>query len=195
MSKAERTRQSIIEKAAPIFNQKGMAGTAISDIMQATNLAKGGVYGNFENKDEICFEVFNYLLKKLSTEIDSYVQRGTTAREKLFYFLDFYRDNLLRSDLGGCPILNFGVEADDTNPVIKQRVNQAIKGMQSSISDLVKQGTANGEFQDNFNADQFALKMFALLEGGMLIGRIQNSTQQMELITDMLKAEIDHHKR
>ena len=40
MSKAERTKQFIIEKSAPIINKKGMAGTSLSDIMEATKLAR-----------------------------------------------------------------------------------------------------------------------------------------------------------
>ena len=89
MTKAERTRQFIIEKAAPIFNKKGMAGTAISDIMEATQLAKGGVYGNFESKDEICVEAFNYLAKSLSSAIDQYVDGKVSAKDKLLALIEF----------------------------------------------------------------------------------------------------------
>jgi TetR/AcrR family transcriptional repressor of nem operon len=35
-SKAERTKQHIIEKTAPLFNTQGYAGTSISDSMRAT---------------------------------------------------------------------------------------------------------------------------------------------------------------
>jgi hypothetical protein len=38
MRKGEQTRQEIIRKAAPLFNQKGYEGTALSDLMQATGL-------------------------------------------------------------------------------------------------------------------------------------------------------------
>src|SRR5215472_15262004 len=34
--KGEQTRQEIIRKAAPIFNQKGYDGAALSDLMRAT---------------------------------------------------------------------------------------------------------------------------------------------------------------
>ncbi|MEZ0131178.1 TetR family transcriptional regulator [Flavobacterium sp. LBUM151] len=61
MSKADRTRQFIIEASAPLINKKGMAGTSLSDIMEVTKLAKGGIYGNFESKEEICRESFLYL--------------------------------------------------------------------------------------------------------------------------------------
>lgn len=50
MSKAERTKQFIIEKTAPIFNAKGYMGTSMNDIMNATGLTKGSIYGNFETK-------------------------------------------------------------------------------------------------------------------------------------------------
>jgi len=39
MNKGEQTRQMIIEQSAPIFNKKGIAATAMSDIMDATDLS------------------------------------------------------------------------------------------------------------------------------------------------------------
>jgi TetR/AcrR family transcriptional repressor of nem operon len=193
MTKAEKTRQFIIETAAPIFNKKGIAGTAISDIMEATKLAKGGVYGNFENKDEICLEVFNYLTQSLGTAINQSMEGKTSAKDKLFALLGFYDNRLLAANTGGCPILNFGTEADDTNPVIKQRVKEAINVSQNRIANLVKQGIENGEFKAGFNPESFALKMFAMLEGAMLISRVQNNNSHMKLITGMLRAEIEEN--
>jgi hypothetical protein len=40
--KGEQTRQEIIRKAASIFKQKGYDGAALSDLMAATGLEKGG---------------------------------------------------------------------------------------------------------------------------------------------------------
>ncbi len=193
MTKAERTRQFIIEKAAPIFNKKGIAGTAISDIMEATKLAKGGVYGNFENKDEICLEAFNYLTKTLAAEINHGMDSQVSAKDKLFALLDFYRDRLQKNNTGGCPILNFGTEADDTNPVIKQRVKETIQSSQNRIANTVKRGIEAGEFKTTFDAETFAIKMFAMIEGAILISRVQNSNDHMVLITNILKAEISQN--
>jgi TetR/AcrR family transcriptional repressor of nem operon len=195
MTKAERTRQFIIEKAAPILNKKGMAGTAISDIMEATKLAKGGVYGNFENKDEICLEAFNYLTKSLGAAINQSMEDKATAKDKLFALLDFYEKRLYKGDNGGCPILNFGAEADDTNPIIKQRVKEAINTSQNRIANIVKQGLQNGEFKETFDAGTFAVKMFTMIEGAILISRVQSSNDHMKLITGMLKAEIEQNSK
>jgi AcrR family transcriptional regulator len=193
MTKAEKTRQFIIEKAAPIFNKKGMSGTAISDIMEATKLAKGGVYGNFENKDEICLESFNYLTKSLGAAINQNMEGKTDAKEKLFALLDFYRERLFKSNTGGCPILNFGTEADDTNPEIKKRVKEAIDASQNRIANLVREGIAGGGFKESFDPVTFAMKAFTMIEGAILISRVQNSNSQMIFITDLLRAEIEQN--
>ena len=60
MNKAERTRQYIIEKTAPIFNKKGYAGTSLSDMTGATGLTKGSIYGNFNDKDEVALAAFDH---------------------------------------------------------------------------------------------------------------------------------------
>jgi TetR/AcrR family transcriptional repressor of nem operon len=190
MTKAERTRQFIIETAAPILNQKGMAGTAISDIMEATKLAKGGIYGNFESKDEICLEAFNYLSKGVATRIIEVVKNEITATDKLYAYLDYYLNTMLFSKRGGCPILNFGTEADDTNPVMKHRVGEAIKAAQGRISTIVNFGKETGEFRQDINAEAFAVKMYSLMEGGIMIGRVLGTADQAKILIDILKTDI-----
>lgn len=167
-----------------------MAGTAISDIMEATEMAKGGIYGNFTSKEEICLEAFDYLAKGLYRRLDQVIESQNTAKDKLYALLDYYVERLVYSDTGGCPLLNFGTEADDTNPAIKQKVNEAINAIQKKISQLVTEGKRKGEFNSEVNARAFALKTLAIIEGGMFIGRVQNSNSALKQLTAMLKAEI-----
>jgi TetR/AcrR family transcriptional repressor of nem operon len=63
MRKGEQTRQEIIRKAAPIFNQKGYSGAALSDLMRATGLEKGGIYRHFESKQELAGDAFDHAWK------------------------------------------------------------------------------------------------------------------------------------
>lgn len=194
MTKAEKTKQFIVAQAAPVINKKGMAGTSISDIMEVTKLAKGGIYGNFKNKEEICMEVFDFLYKRLYANLTDIVKKEITSLGKLFALLDFYRDCLVLDEIGGCPILNFGIEADDTDPLVKTRVAEAIKTLQNNISHIVKQGIKYGEFVPSWNDKEFAIKMFTLIEGAILTSRILGSNHQMKVITDMLKKEIESYR-
>jgi len=60
MRKSERTRQEIIRKAAPIFNQRNYEGSALSDLMEATGLEKGGIYRHLDSKQQLAAEAFDY---------------------------------------------------------------------------------------------------------------------------------------
>ena len=191
MTKSEKTRRFIIEQSAAIFNKKGIAGTSISDLMESTKLAKGGIYGNFNSKEEISLEVFDYLTNVVSSALDKATAGKTTAREKLFAILDYYHNSLASSEIGGCPLLNFGTEADDTNPDLRQRVAKMIKKSQTRIAKVIEEGQAAGEFSKGTDASIFAIKMFTMIEGGMFASRVTNNKGLMKTIVDVLKKEID----
>lgn len=191
MSKAERTKQFIIEKSAPIINKKGMAGTSLTDIMEATKLAKGGIYGNFENKEEICKESFLYLRSQLAEKLNNAVSQGKTAKEKLFKLLAVYnnRDNMT----DGCPILNFGVEADDTNSFIKEQVKKAILSAQKRFFDIIELGIANKELSPEINPEQFSIKIFAMIEGAVLYRKVFDNNDQMNVVLESIKTEFERY--
>ena len=193
MTKAERTRHFIVEKAAPIINKKGMAGTSINDIVEATSLTKGSVYGNFENKDEICLEAFDYLVKRVGADMSQAMSRANNNREKLEAIFGYYLNNVTLENNYGCPLLNFGTEADDTNPAVKVKVNKAILHTQGLFAKIIRAGIEAGEFKKTLDADAFAVKAFAMIEGGMWISRLQGSPKQMQLIIDSLKKEINDY--
>ena len=51
-TKGNLTKQKIIEKSMT-FAAKGYFQTSISDIVEATHITKGGLYGHFQSKEEI----------------------------------------------------------------------------------------------------------------------------------------------
>lgn len=170
-----------------------MAGTSINDIVEATSLTKGSVYGNFESKDEICLEAFDYLVKRIGADMSQAISRATTSREKLNAIFNYYLNNVTAENNYGCPLMNFGTEADDTNPAVKMKVNKAILNTQNTIVKIIRAGIEAGEFKKSIDPEAFAIKAFAIIEGGLWISRIQGNPKQMQLIIDSLKQEINDY--
>ncbi len=191
MRKGEITRQFIIEKAAPIINRKGMAGTSLSDIMEATQLAKGCLYGNFDNKEEICLESFNFLTQRYASELKGHLSNYPAGKARLLAYLDFSLHSKFRDENGGCPVINFGSEADDTNPVIRERVKQTIRGTQEMLKQMITDAIGLDQFKPTVDARLLALKFYTMLEGAVLISRIENSNIQLEQITKLIQNEIE----
>ncbi|QMU30899.1 TetR/AcrR family transcriptional regulator [Adhaeribacter radiodurans] len=177
MSKAERTRQFIIEKTAPIFNTKGYAGTSMSDITDATGLTKGSIYGNFENKDEVALAAFDFNLAQVQKILNTEVEKQTTLTDKLLVYVQVY-DNFLKYPfpVGGCPILNTAIEADDTHPLLKNKAAEAITDWKSKLAQLISKGVQNKEFRADVNPEQTALTIIAMIEGAIMITKLTGKT-------------------
>ncbi|CAN5802524.1 TetR/AcrR family transcriptional regulator [soil metagenome] len=193
MSKAEKTRQFIVEKTAPIFNMKGYAGTSLSDIAGATGLTKGSIYGNFINKDEVALAVFDYNLTTLDNKVNAKTSTGTNAIDKLLLMANFYSiefKNVLIS--GGCPILNTAVEADDTHPLLKDRVSKAIKAWKKNIESIVKQGISNGEILNKANPAEFATEFIALIEGGIMLAKVTGDISMLHTAINRINTIINN---
>lgn len=192
MSKAERTRQFIIEKTAPIFNTKGYAGTSIADITDATGLTKGSIYGNFENKDEVALAAFDFNLAQVQQILHSEIEKQNTAKDKLLVYVKVY-DNFLKYPfpIGGCPILNTAIEADDTHQVLKSKAADAITNWKSKIVQLINLGIQNKEFRVDVNPDQTALIIIAMIEGSIMITKLTGKTNFRKAILQSVENVIE----
>jgi AcrR family transcriptional regulator len=193
MAKGEETRQFIIEKAAPIFNTKGIAATSMSDIMEATKLSKGSMYVHFENKEVLACAAVEHNMQMLSDQLQKTLSRFKTSREQLLAYIDFFSDPNHPPVVGGCPLLNFGTEADDTNPIVKEKVNRGIKKGEKLLSGIIEKGIANKEFRADWNASDFATVVFAMLEGGHLMSRMSGNNNTMKIIGNNLKKIIEEN--
>ncbi|WP_316825086.1 TetR/AcrR family transcriptional regulator [Pedobacter miscanthi] len=192
MTKAEKTRNFIVEKTAPIFNMKGYAGTSLNDITAATGLTKGSIYGNFANKDEVAMAAFDYNLKNVSTRIEAEMNRQTSIKDKLLVYIDIYQKFIDGSvSAGGCPVLNTAIDADDTHPELRGRVLKAVLDWKNKIGKLVEAGIANKEIYADQNPEQIALTIIAMVEGGIMISKLTSKTEYWGLITGSLKKYVD----
>lgn len=184
VSKAERTRQHIIEKAAPLFNTQGYAGTSLSDIMRVTGLTKGGVYGNFVSKDEIAAAVFDYSFQRLRAALSAVVAPPPTAVGKLLAILQFYHNYTLTPTIaGGCPLLNASIEIRAGYPVLQQQVSQAVHDTLKDFQRILQFGINQKELRPDIDPRKEALLLYGQIEGGMVMSR---ATADPRLLNRML---------
>ncbi|MBV8674275.1 MAG: helix-turn-helix transcriptional regulator, partial [Acidobacteriaceae bacterium] len=106
MRKGQLTRERIIALSALVFNQKGYAGTALSDVMNATGLEKGGIYRHFESKQELAEDAFDYSWKIAMDARFAGTEEISNAVDRLKQIIVNFRDRRAELVPGGCPLLN-----------------------------------------------------------------------------------------
>jgi len=167
-TKAERTTAFIIETVAPVFNKHGYVGTSMSDLTEATGLTKGALYGNFENKEALALSAYEYSIRKLLEAIDERLSIEGTSLEKLFSLTKFYRNyDVFTLEMGGCPILNVGVDAQHNNPQLAAAASETIKIIEGKIALVLENGVNNNELRLPVTPLQFAKQLYTMLQGAV----------------------------
>jgi len=188
MRKGEQTRQEIIRKAAPIFNQRGYDGAALSDLMRATGLEKGGIYRHFSSKEALAAEAFDYAWRET---FDSRIQDLNTISNSVDRLKRLVANFVERRGVipGGCPLLNTAIDTDDGNSVLRERARKALRGWSSYLSSMVSAGIKAREIRPQIDAKKLATLIISSLEGAVMVYRLERNEDALRAV----KAHLDSY--
>ncbi len=191
MKKGERTRQRIIEQAAPIFNQQGFAGASIQDILSATGLEKGGLYRHFASKEELAAEVFRYALENVIRLRTEETDPESGAIEHLRVFIHRFVEAPSTTP-GGCPLMNTAIDSDDGNPVLRGLALDGIHAWKARLMDVIEGGVRTGEIRHEIAPRTIANTIIATLEGALMISRLEATPAALTDAQATLGILLDH---
>ena len=181
MPKGEQTRQAILAQAAQVFSVSGYAGTSMEDLTRVTGLTKGGIYNHFGSKEALALSAFDFARQLIEQRFREILQNRHHAVDRLMAVVLVFRslvyDPLLQ---GGCPVLNTATEADDTNPALRERAQQASAQWRTFIVHTVKQGMDSQQLQPGTNPALVATILIATLEGAIMLCKLYGDLVYMD---------------
>ena len=191
MRKGEQTRREIIRKAAPIFNQKGYDGAALSDLMRATGLEKGGIYRHFDSKQQLAAEAFDYAWKvAIDTRFEGTQEIPNTV-DRLKQVVRNFMDRRAGLVPGGCPLLNTAIDSDDGNPQLRAKARQALSSWLDRLQAIAEEGKRRGEVRSDVDSAKLAMLLVSTLEGSFMIRRLQKKDGPLDLACDHLEEYLE----
>ena len=195
MRKGEQTRQEIIRKAAPIFNQKGYSGAALSDLMRATGLKKGGIYRHFESKQELAGDAFDHAWKiAMDTRFEGTEEILNTV-DCLKQIVRNFRDRRTGLVPGGCPLLNTAIDSDDGNSQLRAKARQALSSWLDRLQSVAEEGKQRGEVRSNVDSAKLATLIASTLEGSHMVSRLQRKADPLDLACRHLEEHLETEVR
>jgi TetR/AcrR family transcriptional repressor of nem operon len=198
MRKGEQTRREIIRKAAPIFNQKGYDGAALSDLMRATGLEKGGIYRHFDSKQELAGEAFDHAWKMaIDTRFEG-TQEIPNTIDRLKQIVRNFRDRRAGLVPGGCPLLNTAIDSDDGNPQLRAKARRALGRWLDRLISIAEEGRKRGEVRSDVDSAELATLIASTLEGSSMVSRLQRKDEPLDLacrhLEDYLETKVRARK-
>lgn len=192
MSKGEQTREMILAQAAQLFNRQGYFGSSLSDIMHATGLEKGGIYNHFESKEQLALEAFDYSVLLVQRHVQVAFEGKKHAIERLLAYATIF-EGLAEDEpfLGGCPVMNTAIEADDAHGPLRDRARRAMDSMRDTVRRIVTRGIERYEVREGVDADAFATLFISTLEGAVMMSKLYQDTIHIHRAVEHIKWYIE----
>lgn len=169
--KGLRTRRKIVQAALHLFSVKGYFHTSVSDILQATDLTKGGLYGHFQSKEEVWYAVYDeavHIWRRI-------VFRGIRAIEDPLLRIDRTCDNVLRRYLaedtfdGGCFFVNMLVELPGQSTTMSRHILRGFVGFARLFQAWLVAAEQNGQLRTGLDHREIANFLVITLNGAATV--------------------------
>ncbi len=192
LRKGERTRRRIVERAAPVFNQRGFAGASVSELVAATGVEKGGIYNHFGSKEALALDALDYSVSLLVDSFGKALEGKEHAVDRLLAVVDTFAGEVDHPHVaGGCPVANTALESDDTNPELCAHARVAMDSWHRLIGSIVKRGKERGELSAAADPYELATVVTATLEGALMLSRLMREPAHMRRAAAHLHAHVE----
>lgn len=182
--KGQETRQRIVDAAADLIFQQGVAHTTIDDMRAAADVSSSQLYHYFDDKPALVRAVVDH---QADTMVGQQETIDFSTLDGLRAWRDFVIEHKREIDgSGGCPIGSLGSQLAETDPEARAHVAEAFRRWQAAIQSGLREMHARGDLTPETNPDTLALALLAALQGGLLLTQIQRDTKPLEAALDAM---------
>lgn len=164
---------AVVHAAMQVFWQQGFQSTSIQQLVDATGLKRGSLYGAFGDKRGLFLAALDLYATTFIAAMRTRLEQTDDPVEAL---RDFVRQSGIdgrdpeRLALGCLMGKTCGEQATD-DAAIRARVDRFVTDLQGVMADGLRRGQAMGLFDPDRDADAVALFIQCTLQGRALLGR------------------------
>jgi TetR/AcrR family transcriptional repressor of nem operon len=188
-AKGRATRARIVEAAARLMYDRGVAGTSTEDVLQAAGVSNSQLYHYFADKDDLVRAVVDHQIESVLAG-----QRSLLDGLDSFAALQAWRDAIVafvaaRRGQGGCPMGSLVGELADADEPSRTALVQGFAQWETAIRDGLHTMQEREQLRADADPDALALATLAALQGGLLLAQTRREITPLAVGLD---AALDH---
>jgi AcrR family transcriptional regulator len=182
-AKGARTRARIVEGAAALIHERGVASTSLEDVKAAADVSGSQMYHYFPDKNDLVQAVIDY-------QAESIVNRQRHALGGA-NGVEAWRKMVIAAAKrtkakGGCQLGSLVGQLAETDPEARALIAAGFDQWAAAISDGLRSLHADGKLPPDIDPDDLAITVLATLQGGLLLAQAQRSTRPFETAVNTL---------
>jgi TetR/AcrR family transcriptional regulator, transcriptional repressor for nem operon len=184
-AKGARTRARIVEEAAALIHERGVAATTLEDVKAAAEVSGSQLYHYFPDKDDLVQAVIDY-------HADGIVSRNRQVLGSA-NGVEAWREMVITAAKrtkakGGCALGSLVGQLAESDPEARALIASGFDQWTAAIGDGLRSLHAEGKLPPDVDPDDLAITLLATLEGGLLLAQVQRSTRPFETAVNTLLA-------
>lgn len=162
-AKSKEKRELILEEARNVFLQKGFAATSMTDITEACQISRGGLYFYFSSVEEILIEVLRTRRRTTADMFHHLIDEETSFPHLLQEYFSYQKERLLNMDRS---LLSATIEYGlyHRQPADKELVDSLYQSTKEIICDILQFGVRDNLIPAD-KLDALADHVLFLIEG------------------------------
>ncbi|HEX5951239.1 MAG TPA: TetR/AcrR family transcriptional regulator [Actinomycetota bacterium] len=165
--KSKDRHQEILDAAARVITDRGLAETRISDIAEEAGVSPGLILYYFDSKDRLLSEALTYANDQFYLRMSREIRRIPSARDQLARLVDLSVPGLL-PEYGRLDEWALWIEVwvrALRDPEMAKDREVLDQRWRAQLADIIRGGQASGEFSSGEDADELALRIATLING------------------------------
>jgi TetR/AcrR family transcriptional regulator, transcriptional repressor for nem operon len=174
------TRLRIIRAAADLFHKQGARATSPDEIIEASRTGKGQFYYYFKSKEGLIHEVLQAYLEEIKTQTSRVNYEINSWRDLEKWFVSQLELQKEYQMTRGCPFGTLGNEVTENDELVRQDLSLIFEVIKSNLAAFFLKEKAKGRLAKRANPQHMADFSIASIQGAMLMGKINRSSQTVE---------------
>jgi AcrR family transcriptional regulator len=166
-NKGVQTRQKIVSKSLQLFSVKGYYHTSVNDILDATGLTKGGLYGHFASKEDIWYAAYDAAVDIWKNIVFRGIRNSTDPLRRVEKFIENDMNYYLGEDTfaGGCFFLNMVVELSGQSVAMSKKILAGFVRLSQLLQSWLEQAEENGLLKEGLDLKEISNFIIISLNG------------------------------
>ena len=183
--KGARVRARIVEEAAALIHERGVAGTTLEDVKAAAEVSGSQMYHYFPDKTALVQAVIEY-------QVDAIVGRNRRVLDGA-NGVEAWRNMVITAAKrtqakGGCALGSLVGQLAENDPEARALIATGFDQWEAAIGEGLRSLHADGKLPPGIDPDDLATTLLATLEGGLLLAQVQRSTRPFETAVNTVLA-------
>jgi AcrR family transcriptional regulator len=183
------SRERIVERAAELFAERGIAATTVDEVLAAAGAGKGQFYHYFRGRDELAAAAVGYRCAQVVAGL-SQALGGVSSLAELEGALTAFAGGFEATGMPGCPIGTLSTEVAGRNEEARLQAAAGFDAWEQLLAGALERMRQRGELRAGAQPAMLATGLLASIEGGMVLSQARKDMASLRIALDTGLAQI-----